>query len=164
MKFKDLMRNVRDNRSGEEWKPPKRILALDPGETVGYAKFNNGLLAEADEITGAANDCNTKAESVFTQVADLISSYSPDIVVMENYKIYQWKTKTHTWSELFTPRLIGAIELACYKNKIPMAKQMASTAKSFCTNDKLKKWKFYTKGSAHARDAVRHGCYYLLFG
>lgn len=42
-------------------------------------------------------------------------------------------------------------------------KQMAVTAKNFCTDDKLKQWGFWQAGQKHARDSIRHGCYFLLF-
>ena len=29
---------------------------------------------------------------------------------------------------------------------------------------KLKKWNMYRKGERHARDAIRHGAHFLLFG
>lgn len=41
--------------------------------------------------------------------------------------------------------------------------QMAAQAKGFVDDDKLKAWGFWIKGKKHARDAIRHGVYYLLF-
>ena len=48
-------------------------------------------------------------------------------------------------------------------NNIPTHKQMASTAKTFATDKKLREWGFWERGMRHARDAIRHGCYFLLF-
>jgi hypothetical protein len=40
---------------------------------------------------------------------------------------------------------------------------MAHQAKGFVTDEKLKAWGFYQKGVRHARDSIRHACYFLLF-
>jgi hypothetical protein len=41
--------------------------------------------------------------------------------------------------------------------------QMATTAKTFVTDEKLKQWGFWQEGMRHSRDAIRHGLYFLLF-
>jgi hypothetical protein len=86
-----------------------------------------------------------------------------DAVVMEDYKVYSWKTKDHAFAGLHTPRLIGALELVCFDLGIPLYKQMAVQAKGFCTDDKLQAWGLWQEGMRHARDAIRHALYYLLF-
>lgn len=40
--------------------------------------------------------------------------------------------------------------------------QQPSNAKSFATNDRLKRWGVYEKGSDHKRDAMRHLALYLV--
>jgi hypothetical protein len=40
---------------------------------------------------------------------------------------------------------------------------MASQAKAFVTDQKLKEWGFWKEGMRHSRDAIRHGLYFLLF-
>ena len=84
-------------------------------------------------------------------------------VVMEDYKVYGWKTDQHAWAALHTPKFIGSIVALCYIHQIPYHMQMAQQAKGFCSDEKLEGWGYYDRGMRHARDAVRHGCYYTLF-
>lgn len=156
MRFEELLQKVCNNQKREPFEG--RLLALDPGETTGWALFASAKLTQHGEIAGSNLE-------VMIQVADLIRRFMPRAVVCEGYRIYSWKKDQHTWSDLFTPRLIGVIEYVCASNSptVPLYFQMAGTAKGFCTDDKLKQWHYYKAGQKHARDAIRHGCYWLLF-
>lgn len=94
---------------------------------------------------------------------DLLNDVKPDFIVYEDYKVYSQKLNSHAFNPIFTVRLIGAIETYCQTNGVKAHKQMATTAKNFVTDDKLKQWGFWQEGMKHARDAIRHGCYFLLF-
>jgi hypothetical protein len=98
-----------------------------------------------------------------TGITKLIDIYEPDIVVMENYRVYKNKLDRHTNSDVPTLQLIGQIKYVCGQRNIPIALQMAAQAKGFADDNKLKQWNFWGR-SVHARDAIRHGVYYLLFG
>jgi hypothetical protein len=93
----------------------------------------------------------------------MFDTYSPTEVVMEDYKVYPHYAKQHIGSSLLTPRLIGMIETICSQRDIPYHKQMAGEPKQFVTDSKLRAWGFYAIGLKHARDALRHGCFYILF-
>ena len=138
------------------------VIALDPGETTGYAVFVEGTLERCGEL-------DTETLKVgYPALMDLFASvrtrtvHTPQIVY-EEYRIYSWKTEQHTWAGLHTPQLIGGIEALAYVKHWPTYGQTAQVAKGFCTDDKLKMWGMYQKGQRHARDAIRHGAYYLLF-
>lgn len=154
MTFIDLLLKVREQRGTGQ--PPQRVLALDPGETTGYAFFKGAALVEYGQVDMKVDKVN--------KVRKMLLEFRPDIVVAENYRVYEWKAKIHSWSSLFTPRLLEAIKTLCELQGIPVKLQMAQTAKGFCTTKKLKEWDFYPVGRPHAADAVRHGCYFLLFG
>lgn len=154
MKFKKLLNVVRERRNDTR-ELPNVLLSLDPGETTGWALFKDLKLQECGEIP---------YENSMLDVVALINHLNPDVVVMEDYKVYGWKSSQHSWSDLYTVRLIGAIELTCLQNDTVLYAQMAQGVKGFCSNKKLKQWGFYKKSARHARDAVRHGCYWLMFG
>jgi hypothetical protein len=144
---------------------PLSLLVFDPGETTGFAHFRQGELSNGGQLA-----TKTILEGA-PLLLDTICMTMPTRVVMEDYRVYSWKSKQHEWEKLHTPQVIGAVRglLACphlYSKMaiIPVIMQMAVTAKQFCTDEKLKQWGFYIKGQPHARDAIRHGCYYLLFG
>ncbi len=135
--------------------PPKRLASFDPGETTGYALFGDGVLMHCEEIpTLTVHDASPVLAGLIT--------YQREVVV-ENYQVYKWRMKQHVGDTLHTPRLIGCIETLCALSGIRPVKQLAQNAKKFVTDEKLKAWDMYVKGKPHARDAIRHGIFYLLF-
>lgn len=150
--FSDLL----VKRRGTDWKPPERLLCLDPGHTTGWCIFENG------ELT-AAGQALTQAEG-WKCIDALFDDTQPTMVIFENYRVYAHKLERHSNSEVYTLRLVGVIEYLCdIKLGIPRYNQMAHQAKGFVTDDKLKAWGLYKSGLKHARDAIRHGIYFLLF-
>jgi hypothetical protein len=140
-----------------------RILAFDPGETTGACNFYGAELKEAVQLpTGLMPTAAVAVRNWINQYTEE-TGFKPDAIVIENYRVYSWKTDDHAWAEMHTSRLIGAIELICHDLGIPLHKQSAQNAKGFCTDDKLKAWGFWMRGERHARDAIRHAVFYLLF-
>lgn len=133
------------------------LLGLDPGETTGFAHFVGSQLMTCGQIVG------TTVPGAYRQIRQAIQNIQPNLVVMEDYKVYSWKTKDHAWQSLFTPRLIGAIECLCDTDEVLLVKRMAQEAKNFCTDDKLRTWGLWKEGQRHARDAIRHAVYHMLF-
>jgi hypothetical protein len=154
VKFKEFLMKVRQN--DRRWQVPSRLLALDPGETTGWALFVEGELKDAGQIVARHNPAQALVE--------LFNKTNPTDVVAEDYKVYSWKIRDHSWSNLFTPKLIGALQMLCAQRRIPLTMQMAQSAKGFCTNDKLYMWGLHKHGKRHADDAIRHAVYFLLFG
>ena len=132
--------------------PPKFVFGIDPGETIGYCVFKEGNFLLADQTDN------------LNYLLDLLVVWKPDVVVYEDYKIYPNKLKVHTFSEVPTIETIGVIKHHCEQQGFKVMKMLASTAKGFCTPDKLKEWGFHIKGKPHACDSIRLVCYYLLFG
>lgn len=137
------------------------LLALDPGETTGWAVFDGS----GKRLTKFGQIKTWPAENMVEELTKLFDSLPTiDHVVYELYSIYEWKTDSHTWSQVPTLRIIGCIETLCIQRGIPYSSQTAQVAKVFCTDDKLKSWGMYPAGQKHARDAIRHGTYCLMFG
>lgn len=133
-----------------------KLLALDPGETTGYAVFENQTLLEADQA-------KTKPiEDGYAWLNGIFLKHKPTQVVYETYRVYAWKAEDHANSEIFTAQFIGTVKTVCAIHKVPHHTQSASIAKGFCTDEKLELWGFYRKGLKHARDALRHATYYQL--
>lgn len=139
-----------------------RLLALDPGETIGVASFtcsdDEAVLTHASQIKG------WPLEAGVSNFIELVEAIKPDHVVFESYQVYSWKTDDHTWSQVPTVQVIGMIRTILIQDEILYSSQTAQVAKGFCDDNKLKLWGYYTPGLRHARDAIRHACYYLLFG
>ena len=61
-----------------------------------------------------------------------------------------------------SPLRIGSmIALAAELAAVEVRYQMASLAKTTVTDDRLRRWGLWAKGSSHARDAIRHAVTYL---
>lgn len=139
-----------------------RLLALDPGQTTGVACFS----ADAQEtvLTHASQIKTWPLEEGVDTFWNLLQSLQPTKVVFESYQVYEWKTDDHTWSQIPTVQVIGMIKTILIQKEIPFETQTAQVAKGFCDDAKLKTWGYYQPGLRHARDAIRHACYNLLFG
>jgi len=153
MNFQELLEKTNADR---QITPPQVLLAIDPGETTGYAVFTEGKYVADGEITIKLDNLK--------QIWNLIHKLKPDVVVCEDYIVYGSKVKMHAWNRLVTPQIIGVIRYTCEAKQVPLYMQMASTAKGFCNDNKLKEWSFWSKGNIHAKDAIKHACYFLLFG
>lgn len=138
------------------------LLSLDPGETTGWASFS--ATAEVCALEDQGQIKTWPQHDMVTEMTKLLDRVQPTMVVHEIYAVYEWKTDDHAWSQVPTLHVIGCIETLCIQRGIPFHSQTAQIAKNFCTDDKLKAWNYYIKGARHARDAIRHGTYYLLFG
>lgn len=154
LSFNDLFIRIRQDK-----KVPERLLVFDPGKTTGWCLFEKGHLSKVGHLESCYDDNNIDTAPFI----ELLSEIKPDFVLYEDYRVYAHKLERHTFNPVFTLRLIGAIEAYVQINKISAHKQMAVTAKNFVTDDKLKQWGFYQSGMKHARDAIRHACYFLLF-
>lgn len=166
--FLPLVESARKKRNLPQIPKDFNILAVDPGHTTGLAKFDaQGTLLSVDQINtrGLAD-----GHEIHTTLQDLIYNWA-NVIVLEEYRVYAWRAKHHTGSDLLTARVIGSIETMVALTRPPnsdrditIVKQPASVAKAFCSDNKLRKWQYYVPGKRHARDAVRHGCYWFLFG
>ncbi len=144
--------NGRDSHEGVP------ILCFDPGHTTGWACFFGYDLIKTGEIDTSDMEIAPRA------IKRLVDTHEPHTIVIEDYRVYKWRAKHHAGSELLTTQVIGSIKTFASLDLIPVVVQPAHVAKGFCDDKKLKAWDFHRRGSKHARDAIRHGCYYILFG
>lgn len=154
LSFSELLEHIRGKN-----KIPHKLICFDPGKTTGWCTFVDGKLDKYGQLTECYDNNNINV----SEVMNLLQEEKPDFILYEDYKVYSHKLERHTFNPIFTLRLIGAIETYIQMNNIPSHKQMAVTAKNFCTDEKLKQWGFWKTGMRHSRDAIRHGCYFLLF-
>lgn len=134
------------------------LLCLDPGETTGWALFVKGDLADCGQWP-------TKSPPVLVENIGTLSALHgiPWTLVYEEYRVRGNKFKEHVGSEVVTIQHIGAIKVAADQLDIQLVKQTAGMAKGFATDAKLRRWGLYQPNRRHANDAIRHGCYWLLF-
>ncbi len=140
---------------------PKRILAFDPGETLGVAVIEDMRPKRLLQIP------IIKSNNIGKRLAELFDEVKPDFVCLENYRVYGTHAKSHINSELFTPQLIGRIKQLAEMRDIEYFLTMASGSKAFMTDERLLQWQMVrdlAHETRHSRDALRVGLTYLLFG
>lgn len=140
----------------------KTILAFDPGETVGWAVYTNNDFTR-NQIQTKNKTTKTFEPKAIQFLESLFTHYKPDHIVFETYQIYDWKTKDHSFSEVYTAQIIGVIKYLALKHELPIFGQTAQIAKQFCTDEKLKAWRLYSTKLKHSNDAIRHLLYHLIF-
>lgn len=128
---------------------PVKYLAIDPGKTSGYARFDeNGN----DDGEGTVTDK--------IGVYELLELFRPEVVICEQYRLFPWKSNQQAMSLFDTVRIIGAIEYWCYSNGASLFMQepsIKSTAYLWANRTVSK-----THSKTHAADAYCHGLYWLI--
>lgn len=157
------------NKTGNRMIPPfekfrknpfdGRLITFDPGNTTGYSIWDDGKLTAAGQLITPDVKGAVRALEVWIRAKD-IEGANNSIVVIEEYRIYSWKTEQHAWSDIHTIRLIGCLETLLELRGIRYQMCGAGLAKTFATDQKLEDWGFYVKGQKHARDAIRHAVYF----
>lgn len=149
-----------------------RLITFDPGETTGWALWDNALLIDCGQLpTHRVKD----SIKFLKRWIDDKTAFDPTkewesrerdqrYAVMEEYRVYAHKTEDHAQNTMHTSRLIGALECLLTLRGIGYEMRGAGLAKKWATDEKLKDWGFYVKGERHARDAIRHGCYFYHHG
>lgn len=168
--FKDFVHMVRKQKSIVPF--VGRLLALDPGETTGWSIWDSHDGGTYYELTALGqmaswdkdDNARTPIHLVASNFPKLLKEYDPSHVVYETYRVYDWKSDDHKWSDVPTLRIIGSIETRLLDAQVPYSYQTAQVAKNFVTDDLLKHWGFYQRGQRHSRDSMRHGIYRILFG
>lgn len=125
-------------------------LAIDPGETSGWASFNaKGIILAMGQFKQAEQN-KWLDENIKATLKE---------VIIEDYKNYSWQQQKK-WSKNQTSKNIGAIEMICELRGVPYYLQGAHVKKIG--------YKFAGLGEAptnhaisHQYDAVAHGTYRL---
>lgn len=133
-----------------------RILALDPGETTGFAVFEDGVPTEWGSFDWQDWD----------KLGDLV--FPADVVVFERFGLFAEKAAVQTGSEFVPAQVIGVIRYMVHAFGVPTL--IMQTPNQIHANHKLtppmaKLVDPYEprtgKKYSHARDALAHGFRYL---
>lgn len=139
-------------------KNPRCIIGFDPGMTTGVSIFQGTSLLDASQLVTKEVD-----DQSFLVLKNYLDKWPCDEVVIEDYRVYGWKTEEHSFAGLHTPKLIGMIITLCIIKGLPYTLRMAQPAKAFVTDEKLEAWGLFDKGQRHSRDAMRHALFQLIF-
>lgn len=126
------------------------LLAVDPGEGTGYVVLSRTGIPLTTGITRSR-------EELYAVLKDIPEEI--ELVVMEDYRLFQKKAIQQSGSKLETVRVIGAIDSWAALREIPVHLQPASILPI------AKRWTGIVPKGAHKNghhvSALLHGMYYL---
>jgi hypothetical protein len=151
----------------------RRILALDPGGTTGWAQLTyvDTKPIECDWTTWVGSigvrepmwtcgqigpDDHHKELFALLERADAFDF----TVVCESFEFRQYRQRDNI--NLMSREYIGVTKLFGQERNRPVVFQTAGAAKPFVTDEKLKAMGLWVPGQKHARDALRHLVTFLV--
>lgn len=121
-----------------------KILGIDPGEVhTGTCIIEDGLAVSWNEI------------ELWHGIVSLILTTEPDVVVAEDFRLYPSKAKMQSGDQMWTPRVLGAVQFMCESFQVPFVLQPASRIRS---DPLVRNVKIST--SKHVNDAAKHALAY----
>lgn len=136
-----------------------KLLGVDPGYSTGIA-----VMEIPEDIIIHPNKpfhkhlLDTRTLEGYIKYKDLLEEINPDVVVIEDYRLYPSVAQAKSWDKLIEVRILGVIEyLTKELNKNYILQPPAD--KFFYTDKILKQMKLYQK-IRHENDAIRHILHY----
>jgi len=135
-----------------------RILAVDPGETTGYAYAHFGVSPKTMPklFADMARGFNQACAWLEVDLPRYGGIKTPTLVVLERFTINAETAKKSTQGSKTAIELCGVVRYLAHVGGYKLEEQAPVDAKSFVTDEKLKRLGWYTPGPDHARDATRH--------
>ena len=120
------------------------IVAVDPGEMTGWARSHEGSFASGE----------APLSQVLHTIHETIRQGFKVVIICEDFIITPETLKKTRQDSALNGR--GALWFMAEEYGSEFILQTAASAKSFSTDDKLKRVGWHTPGKPHANDAARH--------
>lgn len=135
-----------------------RVLAIDWGKAVGMALWEDGQHEAWVSDWDLALDELVPAFVYGSPAPPSTRERRVDLVVCEAFIISERTTKSASdgWKRGRELMFIGATEFMCRQTGVEFVTQTPADAKSFATDEKLRRMGWWTAGKDHSRDASRH--------
>jgi len=144
-----------------------KILAIDPGETIGVACLASTETTPAALWSwGSVPVVDGFRNLVWSTIREtLLGSFQinlPDVVVLEDYRVYKSAAKAHIGSRVLTAELIGAICYQSFQLGVGVVR-VAASKKGKWPEARLKsKFPSYFRAQTeHERDAILLALIYI---
>lgn len=126
------------------------FLAIDPGgKRTGWAYFGDDGKPISDGIVDTENG--------YDKLRSLLNNMDPSTIIIEQFRIFPWKSQAQAWSLLKQVKVAGAVEMWAEDRKVEVIQQPSTVL------DMGFRYQGLTKPS-HPKDnlsAKAHGVYYL---
>ena len=123
-----------------------RFFAVDPGETTGWALFEEGNPVRVGQEKGE--------ENIWKLIDELHLDLPLDFLVIENFRIRPGTN--FAWNSIFPANVIGALKYWAHVHGVKVVLQEPAVKTANVTKLGVKKSSRYN----HAADAVAHGAYF----
>jgi hypothetical protein len=151
---------------------PARVLSLDPGERVGWARadvhedgtwtdLRHGITPLRDMAIAVADSFGIAAE--YFSKSDVCGGSEYDVVIVEDWRLRPAEAKHFVGSSFPSVQFIGAVRLCCWLSGTKLVMQGASTKKTADKSMAALRPDLYAKvttprahDDAHDMDAIRH--------
>jgi hypothetical protein len=133
--------------------PLTRAMSLDPGGTTGYA------ICVIDNVNSIRIGWD-QARLSESALMELLETVQPDVIICEDF---EYRNKARAGLDLTPPRLIGVVKLYAQGN-CKLKLQKAAVGKGHYSDQRLRSFDLYRRGTPHGRDALRHLLHWLTFG
>lgn len=136
------------------------VIAIDPGETTGYA---HGKIIDGQMVIATG-----QAKWSHSELLKHLQWYQPHIIVYETFDFRRHKKAQRDRVNLYAKELIGVIEL--YEQMVDFVilhEQRPSQVMgkiAYFNHQRLKEEGIYKPNKKHANEAVRHLLYWFNFG
>ncbi len=132
----------------------RSVLVFDPGESTGWVFYTEG--SDGSTLIGGT------AGKDHREVAELIRSYEPDVIVFERFNLYPGVAKSLSWNTFYPCEVIGVIKLLAMESSIQLVEQAPPIKKySGGLKEDWIELKTRCKTTEHTKDAYLHLKYYL---
>lgn len=131
-----------------------KVVALDPGETTGYAVYSRYTSQGGYERSLTSSQMGSHPHHL--ALYEFLELAQPQVVVCEDFK-YQRGPGGHNLTPV---EYIGVVKLWTAERHVPLVLQPRSR-KTLWDDGKIKELGLWKPGKPHAMDAVRHLLYYL---
>lgn len=137
------------------------LLAIDPGETTGYALFQYGHDRSRPPTLLQSGQCLLWGPIPYIIV-------TVDRIVIERFLLLPGVALAQTGSEFPAVQVLGVVRFLAETHQIPMVVQNPlGNVNTFFSDRRLRECGYVPKGPLsarrHACDAIRHGLQYLHF-
>lgn len=129
---------------------PKRVLAIDPGKATGWAIFENCLPRDYGTCRGM--------EEFQDWLVEL--KPKPDVIVVENFKLFKWKAMQQSGSDMPASQVLGMVKMYAKSNNIPVVEQSSQILPIAQIWSKMKMPSNHD--NSHHISAYNHAVYYLV--
>jgi hypothetical protein len=132
-----------------------KLLAIDPGDK------NHGFALFEQQNKDLWNKIRIGVRTESDELYQLIKTQEPNIVIVEKFMTYPWKSKQQSWSKQKTPQIIGGIKALATVYGFEVIEQSTSNRDIGYMWGSIKKLP-KSNPSNHAHDAEAHAVFYII--